>query len=124
MAKVDFIVVRAGPKAEKTRSDGGNRVALYEQSPDHPRTEEFPEGGEAFVAGPEPVLVGKTPQVVLMLRNDYLAEVTDKSFKLKHQPLDAKGNIVPIAGASSPASEGNATTVTAEKDEDPDAGGV
>jgi hypothetical protein len=38
--------------------DGGNRVALFERDPAHP-------DGEAFVAGPDPVKVGKSTVGVL-----------------------------------------------------------
>lgn len=43
-----------------TQPDGGNKVALFETHAEHP-------DGEAFVAGPNPVQVARTPTVQKLL---------------------------------------------------------
>lgn len=117
---VGFIVVRAGKASRKPPIDrqSEGRVALSEQHYEHPRTDEFPEGGEAFVAGLKPTLVAKTPEVVLRLRNETLEEVTDKNPTLKHQPVDINGNVVPISAATSPALENKSDGTRPAEDAD------
>jgi hypothetical protein len=56
----EFITVRSA------RSD--NRTAFFEQHKRHP-------GGEAFVAGSEPVKVAKTPEVLRALNDRRIVEV-------------------------------------------------
>lgn len=50
------------------KPDGGNEVVLWEIHEDHPE-------GEAFVAGPNPVKVGRTPLVLKALGDKRLVEV-------------------------------------------------
>ena len=50
-----------------TAPDGGHKIALFERDPSHPN-------GEAFISGPEPVEVGKTPGVVAALRSGAIVE--------------------------------------------------
>ena len=55
-----------------TKPDGGNPVVLYETHEDHP-------DGEAFVAGPAPVEVARTPLVHRLIADGTLEEVGSKA---------------------------------------------
>lgn len=68
-----------------TKADGGNVVALYEAHADHP-------DGEAFVAGPEPVDVARTPQVHRLLSEGTLEQVGGRK-------ADDDAEDAPAAGA-------------------------
>ena len=52
------------------KPDGGNVVALYETDTEHP-------DGEAYVAGPAPVRVARTPQVHRLIADGVLAETDE-----------------------------------------------
>lgn len=71
----DTIYVKAGPGTPK------GRVALWEVDPQHPKSDEFPEGGEVFIAGDKVVKVATTSKVNLRLRNDQLVQVDGPSGK-------------------------------------------
>lgn len=62
---VETILVRS---TLKSKTDGGETVALFERDAAHP-------GGEAYVAGSDPVEVGITPRVSQLLREGTLEEV-------------------------------------------------
>lgn len=68
---MEYTFVLPGSKTPK------GHVALWEQFPGHPKTTEFPEGGEAYVANLQPRLVAKTPQVLLRLGDGRLKEVKE-----------------------------------------------
>lgn len=70
--KAEIITVKSTLKPEP---DGGNPVALYEKHPDHPKANEADPEGEAYVAGPNPVKVAKTPAVLKKLSEGVLEEV-------------------------------------------------
>lgn len=103
-----FVVVRAGPANTKGLAKDEQRVALWEpDQPMHPRTQEFPNGGEAFVAGPNARLVAKTPEVVLRIRDERLEELTGKDAEnLKFAPVGPDGTtVVDVGKATSPSIE-------------------
>lgn len=68
----EYLFVLPGPKTPK------GRVGLSETHPDHPKTREFPQGGEAFVANLLPRIVARTPEVNLRLGDKRLKEVDGK----------------------------------------------
>lgn len=61
----------------KTHPDEGERVGLAERDPLHPVTDDFPQGGEIYVAGQgqEPQLVARTAGVLDALAKKRLIEV-------------------------------------------------
>lgn len=76
-----------------TRPDGGNVVALYETHADHP-------DGEAFVAGPEPVKVSRTPAVHRLISDGTLEQVGGKPADDDEDASPAE----PVAAAPAPRS--------------------
>jgi len=71
----DYLVVAPGPKTPK------GKCALWEVHGDHPKTREFPQGGETFVANLVPRVVARTPEVNLRLADKRLREVDSKDSK-------------------------------------------
>jgi len=61
----------------KTHPDEGERVGLAERDPAHPKSADFPDGGEVYVAGQAqaPQLVAKTVGVLAALAAKRLVEV-------------------------------------------------
>lgn len=71
-----------------TRPDGGNAVVLYETHPDHP-------DGEAFVAGPNPVSVARTPAVHKLISDGALEVVEEKAAEAPARPAAARTAAAP-----------------------------
>lgn len=72
----EYITVKSGLPG---KPDGGHSVALWEQDDNHPKPR-LPDGtegdvGEAFVAGPKPVQVGRTAAVNQALHEGRLVQV-------------------------------------------------
>lgn len=82
----DYLVVLPGPATTK------GKCALWETHPDHPKTREFPQGGETFVANLVPRVVARTTEVNIRLGDKRLKEVTDKATLATAMPaLDLNG---------------------------------
>lgn len=74
MAKV--VNVKPGPEARTVVGRG--RVILWERDPDHPQTDEFPDGGEFYMAeGDKPKKAALTGGVQAALRAGTLATSDD-----------------------------------------------
>jgi hypothetical protein len=67
----------------KPNPDGSNDTILFERDAAHPE-------GEAFVAGPKPVTVGRTSEVERLLRDGALRECDPADAKSKKAPGQAK----------------------------------
>jgi hypothetical protein len=104
----EYLVVAPGPKTPK------GKCALWEVHPDHPKTREFPQGGETFVANLVPRVVARTPEVNLRLADKRLKEVTDKATLGTTMPaLDPTTN-KELASRALPPVDPNAGTGTGE----------
>lgn len=95
----------------KTHPDEGDRVGLAERDPAHPKTDDFPEGGECYVAGQdqEPQLVAKTAGVMQALARKRLVEVSAPRRRA-------------AAPAETPASEGGSSAGSSSTQGSRDAG--
>lgn len=67
----------ADPKIIKVKSALTNpaQVALWERHPAHPASEQFPNGGEIFIADDKEHQVAETPAVNLAIKDDKLVKV-------------------------------------------------
>lgn len=103
-AESPYILVLPGPKTPR------GSVALWEKNTDHPKTAEFPQGGEAYVANTKPRWVAKTPAVNIRLADGRLKEVNAADhagkdpaktpYRLQpHAALDEGENPLPIGVA-------------------------
>lgn len=66
----------ADPKIIKVKSGlTAGKVALWERHPAHPKSKQYPEGGEIFVADDQVHEVAETPAVLLAIKDDKLVRV-------------------------------------------------
>ena len=123
-----FALVLPGPKTPK------GSVALFEAHYLHPKTTEFPEGGQAFVANTKPRIVARTPQVNIRIADGRLVEVDPKALyrgkdfsRLPHLALDPvteaplePGAFPPVDPAQGVGTGEAPSAVAAFKSVDPD----
>jgi hypothetical protein len=67
----------ADPKIIKVKSnlDDTSKVALWERHPAHPKSDQFPGGGEIFIADDQEHQVAETPAVLLAIKDDKLVRI-------------------------------------------------
>lgn len=65
MADLKIITVKSNLKDKA-------RVALWEKHPAHPKSQQFPEGGEIFIADDQEHKVAETPAVLGAIREEKL----------------------------------------------------
>lgn len=92
----------------KTHPDEGERVGLSEKNPAHPKSEQFPQGGEVYVAGQEqpPQQVAKTATVLEALAAKRLIEVPAPS---RSAPASGSASAPPEGGSTTTGSTGTST---------------
>lgn len=97
----EYVYVKAGPNNDK------DRVALWDTNYDHPFTDEYPDGGEVFVAGSLPRIAARTPAVNRAIHDGVLVEVKEADAinnPRVHQPIDPNTmKVVSLSKASSPS---------------------